>query len=129
MREKKASVPDAIDCAQVMWWLRAFIEGAWIDYLPRAILVDSPKAARIKLQFDHFIKLGIVDVDLKVKDELRELISEVAGNRNIGDLTSKDYEIIASRYDDWFPDGRLDQNWHLAAYAMRDDQARNPELQ
>jgi hypothetical protein len=107
------------DCADVLHKFRDIIQRAWIDDLPTNFSTETPEYKREKERFETFLCLGLLDEEGKMKVKFHKVVSEVIGNRIIGDLTYSDYEVIASRYREWYPHDRLDSQWHKAVAFVR----------
>jgi hypothetical protein len=73
---------------------------AWRAGLPMASIGSAaPKVAVLQ-------SIGVLDMLLKIDDDFRKVTSAVANGRDVDVLTSDDFQLIASRYADWYRAGK-----------------------
>jgi len=73
---------------------------AWRAGLPM-VSIGRPAPKVTVLQ-----SIGVLDMRLKIDDDFHKVASAVANGGNVDTLTKDDFNLIASRYADWYRAGK-----------------------
>jgi hypothetical protein len=111
---------------EYMNWLRDYdlehVLGYYSDLIKYTYTLHLPSGMFNRVQatrIEVLRVLQLLDDDLALRGELRDVIADVIGNRDIGVITNDDIRAIASRHREWFPPDSPIGRWSNAAYDAR----------
>ena len=102
------------DFAHVLGYYSDLLKYAYEVHLPRG-LYNEVQAARI----NALLRLGLLDGDLALRKELRDVIADVIGNRDVSEINDHDFFAVAARYREWYPPESTWPRWFSEAYDAR----------